>query len=509
MELSAAAAAIVVGSIGRNISRTGGTRVTGIFPRCVVAQCKQEDERSAVHFSRNARLSSDSEAARINFGEREDLPVVTGSRRWQFEKQGVDWMSLAGRTERGKKRCIAMIIGYIGRRYKGLQILFNVKEATHEAFPATVESELELALFLAGAILPDNFGNPRKIHWGRVGRTDAGVSAVCNVVTARLVVEGDEDGSLDSFVQRVNTFLPDDIVLHAAVQVNKNFNARLEGSTRSYQFMLPACCVASATAASVSSALSSLGAGVVELDLKALRAIEDIANLRGVRVTDEECSQLQEALSKFLGEKFQGNFTTRQDIDFRSAAAYRFTREIKVGEPLVDSSGQQWLPITVVADSFLTHQIRKMVATAAMVALGKLPPIFMRAALDRRIVCKTPQLPPYGLMFLAPRFGHSGRGQRVDNMIQSLLDNGTLEAWQLTVNDSILNDERSGIDSRWWVRWLADSALNDDKWQGRCKGTLVAYEGLLRERQAKIPAKDAAAVQQACIAASNGFRLRL
>merc|ERR1712129_207008 len=325
------------------------------------------------------------------------------------------------------------------------------------------------------------------------------------MVTARLIVEDGEDGSLDHFVSQVNTFLPDDIVLHAAVQVNKNFNARLEGSTRSYLFMLPACCVAATTVASVSSALSLLGTDVLELDLKALRTIEDTAELRGVRVTDQDLSRLREALSRFLGVRFQGNFSTRRDIDFRSPAAYRFTREINVGTTHVDASGRQWVPITVVADSFLTHQIRKMVGTAATVALGLLPPHFIRAALDRRIVCNTPHLPPYGLMFLAPRFKHTERGQVVDDVIQSLLKMDAVDAWQLTVKDSILSNEGSGSDSRWWVRWLAENILYEDKWQGRSRGTLAAYDQLLDERRGKIPASNASAVQRACIAASNGF----
>ena len=45
----------------------------------------------------------------------------------------------------------------------------------------TVEAELELALYLAGAMSKDNFGNPRKVSWSRSGRTDKGVHAVAQV----------------------------------------------------------------------------------------------------------------------------------------------------------------------------------------------------------------------------------------------------------------------------------------------------------------------------------------
>ena len=38
-----------------------------------------------------------------------------------------------------------------------------------------------MALYLAGAISKENFGNPRKIGWARSGRTDKGVHAAAQV----------------------------------------------------------------------------------------------------------------------------------------------------------------------------------------------------------------------------------------------------------------------------------------------------------------------------------------
>lgn len=47
----------------------------------------------------------------------------------------------------------------------------------------TIEAELELALYLAGTISKDNFGNPRKVSWSRSGRTDKGVHAAAQVMS--------------------------------------------------------------------------------------------------------------------------------------------------------------------------------------------------------------------------------------------------------------------------------------------------------------------------------------
>lgn len=52
----------------------------------------------------------------------------------------------------------------------------------------TIEAELELALYLAGSISKDNFGNPRKVSWSRSGRTDKGVHAAAQVKENVLVI---------------------------------------------------------------------------------------------------------------------------------------------------------------------------------------------------------------------------------------------------------------------------------------------------------------------------------
>lgn len=45
----------------------------------------------------------------------------------------------------------------------------------------TIEAELEMAVYLAGAMSKDNFGNLRKVSWSRSGRTDKGVHAAAQV----------------------------------------------------------------------------------------------------------------------------------------------------------------------------------------------------------------------------------------------------------------------------------------------------------------------------------------
>ncbi|CAJ1434319.1 unnamed protein product [Effrenium voratum] len=116
---------------------------------------------------------------------RQRFCTCVGSYAFRYEQEGLDWRVFAGRSERCSKSTVALIIGYLGHDYVGLQ----QPCFCGEKFVRAVETELELALLKAGAMIPENFGNLSRLRWSRVGRTDAGVSAACNVVTGRLTMK--------------------------------------------------------------------------------------------------------------------------------------------------------------------------------------------------------------------------------------------------------------------------------------------------------------------------------
>ena len=65
-----------------------------------------------------------------------------------------------------KKKKVSLVFGYVGKDYRGLQM---IDPAIH-----TIERELEGALFSLGCILPTNRQNLEKIGWSRSSRTDKG-----------------------------------------------------------------------------------------------------------------------------------------------------------------------------------------------------------------------------------------------------------------------------------------------------------------------------------------------
>jgi hypothetical protein len=90
--------------------------------------------------------------------------------------------ALTGERAGWKKRKVALVVGYVGTGYHGLQ--FNQKMA----HLPTIEGEVEDALFRAGHIAGSNYRDLSKIGWSRSSRTDKGVHAARLVLNAKLLV---------------------------------------------------------------------------------------------------------------------------------------------------------------------------------------------------------------------------------------------------------------------------------------------------------------------------------
>lgn len=71
------------------------------------------------------------------------------------------------------KRKVAIVSGYLGSGFHGVQLNKGVD---------TVEHELRRAILQAGAMRESNFEDLGKIDWSRSSRTDKGVHAGCIVV---------------------------------------------------------------------------------------------------------------------------------------------------------------------------------------------------------------------------------------------------------------------------------------------------------------------------------------
>ncbi|OAA56228.1 tRNA pseudouridine synthase [Niveomyces insectorum RCEF 264] len=159
---------------------------------------------------------------------------------------------IAAETRRPKRK-VAVLIGYAGTGYRGMQINHDEK---------TIEGDLFAAFVAAGAIAKANADDPKKSSLVRCARTDKGVHAAGNVVSLKLIV-GDEEvaatadnnpgktstatetaDSADTYVsptvvERINAHLPPQIRVWGIQRTVNSFSCYQACDSRWYEYLLP------------------------------------------------------------------------------------------------------------------------------------------------------------------------------------------------------------------------------------------------------------------------------
>ncbi|KAI1125048.1 pseudouridine synthase [Nemania abortiva] len=130
--------------------------------------------------------------------------------------------------ERRPKRKVAVLIGYAGTGYHGLQINHDLK---------TIEGDLFAAFVAAKAISKANADDPRKSSFVRCARTDKGVHAAGNMVSLKLIIE-DPD-----VVQKINENLPPQIRVWGIQRTNNAFSCYVSCDSRWYEYLMPSYCL--------------------------------------------------------------------------------------------------------------------------------------------------------------------------------------------------------------------------------------------------------------------------
>ncbi|RDL30172.1 tRNA pseudouridine synthase A [Venustampulla echinocandica] len=159
---------------------------------------KRNDEQQA---AKRLKMGEDGEYANAQFSKEE------------IEAEG-----------RKPKRKVAVLIGYAGSGYKGMQI--NGQEKT-------IEGDIFKAFIAAGAISKANADDPKKSSLVRCARTDKGVHAAGNVISLKLIVE-DPD-----VVQKINDNLPPQIRVWGTERTNGAFSCYQSCDSRWYEYLIP------------------------------------------------------------------------------------------------------------------------------------------------------------------------------------------------------------------------------------------------------------------------------
>ncbi|CCF60380.1 hypothetical protein KAFR_0K00250 [Kazachstania africana CBS 2517] len=346
------------------------------------------------------------------------------------------------RAPRLPKRKVAVMVGYCGTGYHGMQ--YNPPNPT-------IEAALFKAFVDAGAISKDNSNDLKKNGFMRSARTDKGVHAGGNLISLKMIIEDPE------IKQKINEKLPEGIRVWDINRVNKAFDCRKMCSSRWYEYLLPTYSLIGPKPGSVlyedieKSKIELPGvldedieskefwtnfkkdvdenfkseeieailsytppprdefSDTEELYLK-VKKYKQLENLhrRKYRISNEKLVKFRKAMKQYLNAHNFHNFTLGKE--FKDPSAIRFMKQIKVSEPFVIGEAKtEWVSIKIHGQSFMLHQIRKMISMATLITRCGTPVERITQSFGPQKI-NIPKAPALGLLLESPVFeGYNAR----------------------------------------------------------------------------------------------------
>lgn len=290
------------------------------------------------------------------------------------------------------KRKVALIIGYDGSGYSGLQTNPSV---------TTIEDTLLQAIVKAGGISEMN-AEFKKVAWSRSSRTDKGVHAVVNVICLKLVL-------LPDIVERINKELEQivkqknlsPIMVYDYLRVTSSFDAKNSCDSRKYCYLLPTYAFEHIDKLTELQATKTNGYVKLEEQMNSITMEELIKSksyIEGYRVSAERLQKARELFSKYVGTKCYHNFTQKAKTSVTSSI--RYVISFKVGEPFINEElgGIEHVVLTVKGQSFVLNQIRKMVGFVVAIMRGHIPESDFDIVFDKNKSYFVPIAPGTGLL---------------------------------------------------------------------------------------------------------------
>ncbi|XP_048506702.1 pseudouridylate synthase 1 homolog isoform X2 [Athalia rosae] len=338
-------------------------------------------------------------------------------------------------SDRVKKRKVAILLGYLGKNYFGMQRNPGMK---------TIEEDLIQALLKAKLINDEAFEIIQTIQFQRAARTDKGVSAARQVVSLKLPEHGNKDD--------INSFLPDEIRVFGIKRVTKGFNSKTKCDARTYEYIVPTFAFAP------DSLCPNLSKENFDIDEK----VEALSTIDGqpffeYRVSPEIINRVNSVLKLYEGTHNFHNFTSK--IKPLDPSASRYIMSFSCSEPFV-SRDMEFVTLKVKGQSFILHQIRKMVALAIAVVRNLAPEETVTAAFQQERM-DVPVAPSLGLVLNQVHYDKYDKRYGTDGIHEVLewreLDDEVVKFKEEYILKYIFETERN---ENSMLKWLATLPLH-------------------------------------------------
>ncbi|XP_072000521.1 pseudouridylate synthase 1 homolog [Engystomops pustulosus] len=321
-------------------------------------------------------------------------------------------------NKRHPKRKVVLLMAYSGKGYHGMQR--NVGNSQYK----TIEDELVQALVLSGCIPENHAEEMKKMSFQRCARTDKGVSAAGQVVSLKVWL-------LDNIVEKINGNLPSHIRILGMKRVTGRFNSKNSCDARTYSYTLPTFAFAHKD-----------------------HSLQE----ENFRLDQETLNKVNELLALYKGTHNFHNFTSQKGP--RDPSAKRYIMEMCCEPPFLQG-GLELAVIKVKGQSFMMHQIRKMIGLVIAVVKGYAPSSIMERSWGEEKV-DIPKAPGLGLVLERVHFEKYNRRFGNDGLHDSLdwaEEEEQIEAFKKShIYPSIIQTE---IEEKSMASWLATLSIHD------------------------------------------------
>uniref|UniRef100_UPI00358F322C pseudouridylate synthase 1 homolog isoform X2 n=1 Tax=Myxine glutinosa TaxID=7769 RepID=UPI00358F322C len=297
-----------------------------------------------------------------NFGKETKTALHAEEKKECMEVQE----SAADKFTRIPKRKVAIYMVYCGKGFYGMQ------RNPGTSFP-TIEQSLLNAMEEAGVVPPSHAQEPKKMSFQRCARTDKGVSAVGQVVSCKLSM-------MNNMQEKINDKLPQNIRILGMRRVSRGFNSKNACDARTYLYYMPTYCLTPRT----------------------FVGDTDIEKAKAYRLLPARLSLVNEILTHFVGTHSFHNFTSGLNAGEARARRYLFSASCRNPHMHLDL---EFTEIRIKGQSFLLHQVRKMVGMLVAVCRGWIGLEGISSAFTRSNF-HVPKAPALGLLLEQVHFDH-------------------------------------------------------------------------------------------------------